>query len=115
MGWTLIATDALGRIASVFRIAIFSGVMQNPRELQWRAEPLDRSEPSGYSTFVSPCCACERAWPLPRHGRDLHRCISLRERMPSAADTRAGSLTLQALSVLKLHRARAHPLLHGAK
>ena len=32
--------DWLGRIASDFKTAKFSGDMQNPRELQRRAEPL---------------------------------------------------------------------------
>jgi hypothetical protein len=50
--------EALGRIASDFKTAKFSGDMQNPRELQRRAEPLDASLPPGHSNFVSAYCVC---------------------------------------------------------
>ena len=57
--------DWLGRIASDFKTAKFSGDMQNPRELQRRAEPLDASRPPSHSNFVNAYCLCERAWALP--------------------------------------------------
>ena len=53
--------DWLGRIASDFKTAKFSGDMQNPRELQRRAEPLDPDTSRSHSKFVSACCSCERA------------------------------------------------------
>jgi hypothetical protein len=50
--------EVLGRIASDFKTAKFSGDMQNPRELQRRAEPLDASLRPGHSNFVSAYCVC---------------------------------------------------------
>ena len=71
MDRTLVAMDGLGRMASVFRIATLSGDMQNPRELQRRAERVDRGDWAGHSKFVKSCCSRERAWALPLHRKQV--------------------------------------------